>query len=99
MTVAFRDLALAELCNSRQRVVAHWGEQHGQEIARRLVELHAADLASVGRLPRARVEAGADREMVIRFGSDIEIRCEIVSVGVDGDCFRVTDITVTEGER
>ena len=99
MAVAFRDGALAELCNSRARLNARWGAELGAEIARRLYELHAADASTVQALPHARVESGPGRNLTIEFQHGLVVRCERGSADHADDLFVISDIYVNEEER
>lgn len=99
MAVAFRDGALAELCNSRARLNARWGEVLGAEIARRLIELHAADASTVRSLPHAVVRTGPGETLTVEFQSGLVMRCERGSPDLADDYFVIIDINVNEEER
>jgi hypothetical protein len=79
MDVNFSSAALAELCNSEHRLAGRWGRQAGRAVARRLLDLAAADAAAVCRLPGADVSTSGTGETTITFGQEIVIR------GVIGD--------------
>jgi hypothetical protein len=74
MDVTFGSAALAELCNSERGLAQRWGQQAGRTVARRLLDLAAADAAAVCRLPEARVSTNGDGETTITFESRIVIR-------------------------
>ena len=74
MDVSFGSAALAELCNSEHRLAQRWGQQAGRMVARRLLDLAAADAAAVCRLPGAHVSANGTGETTITFGPGIVIR-------------------------
>lgn len=99
MAVVFGDGALAELCNSRARLDARWGGALGAEIARRLIELHAADASTVHSLPHARVETGPDDTLTVEFQHGLVVRCETGSPDLADDYFVIIDIYVNEEER
>lgn len=99
MVVVFRDGALAELCNSRARLDARWGEALGVEVARRLIELHAADPSTVHSLPRARVETGLDETLTVEFQHGLVVRCERGPSDQADDQFVIIDIYVNEDDR
>jgi hypothetical protein len=99
MAVVFREGTLAELCNSRARLNARWGEALGAEIARRLIELHAADASTIHSLPYARVETGPDDTLTVEFQHGLAVRCETGSLDLADDYFVIIDIYVNEEER
>lgn len=74
MDVSFSSAALAELCNSEHRLARRWGQQAGRTVARRLLDLAAADAAAVCRLPEAHVSTNGTGETTITFGPGIVIR-------------------------
>lgn len=74
MDVSFSSAALAELCNSEHRLAQRWGQQAGRMVARRLLDLAAADAATVCRLPEADVSTNGTGETTITFGREIVIR-------------------------
>ena len=99
MAVVFRAGALAELCNSRARLNARWGEALGAEIARRLFELHAADASTIHSLPYARMETSPGETLTIEFQHGLVMRCERRSPDLADDYFVIIDIYVNEEER
>ena len=74
MDVSFGSAALAELCNSEHRLAQRWGQQAGRLVARRLLDLAAADTAAVCRLPGADVSTNGTGETTITFGQEVVIR-------------------------
>lgn len=79
MDVSFANAALAAVCNSEDRLVARWGPDVGRLVARRLLELAAADADAVDRLPRAQVRPDAHSgEKIIDFGGEVVVRGQIL---------------------
>ncbi len=74
MDLSFRTPALAALCNSEQRLAQRWGSKLGRTMARRLLEVAAADAATLDRLPGAIVGTDGSGETVITFSGEIVIR-------------------------
>lgn len=74
MHVSFSSATLAELCNSEHRLAQRWGQQAGRMVARRLLDLAAADPAAVCRLPEANVSTNGTGETTITFGQEVVIR-------------------------
>lgn len=99
MAVVFRDGALAELCNSRARLNARWGEVLGAEIARRLFELHTVDAFTIHSLPYARVGTSPGESLTVEFQHGLVVRCERGSPDLADDYFVIIDIYVNEEER
>lgn len=96
MDVDFQTAALAALCNSQRRLADRWGADAGRTVGRRLLEVGAADSASLRRLPRAEVTEGPRGETVIDFG-DIVIRGTISADGRYGDRIVITSLEVQGG--
>jgi hypothetical protein len=98
MDVSFGSAALAELCNSGDRLAQRWGQQAGRLVARRLLDLAAADVAVVCRLPGAEVSTNGAGETTITFGQDIVIR-GIVTDPDDAGRILITSLHVHGSER
>ena len=105
MDVSFSSAALAELCNSEHRLAQRWGQQAGRLVARRLLDLAAADTAAVGRLPEADVSTNGTGETTITFGQEVVIRGVISDpddagrpVRADSGRILITSLHVHESE-
>jgi hypothetical protein len=83
MNLTFRSAALAALCNSERRLAQRWGPEVGRTVARRLLDLAAADTATLGRLPGARVSINGNGETTVTFGEVIVVR-GVISDAMDG---------------
>lgn len=94
MDIAFSGAALAALCNSERRLADRWGVDAGRTVGRRLLDLAAADVGSMARLPRAAVSVGADGETVIDFDGEIVIRGLVSNDGAYGDRLVITSLEV-----
>jgi hypothetical protein len=89
MDVNFSSAALAELCNSEHRLARRWGRHTGRVVARRLLDLAAADAAVVCR---------GTGETTITFGQEIVIRGVIGDPGGAGRIL-ITSLHVNGGEQ
>ena len=74
MDVSFSSAALGVLCNSERRLTQRWGREAGRMVARRLLDLAAAEAAALDRLPGAHVSTNGTGETTITFGQAIVIR-------------------------
>lgn len=83
MDVSFDSAELAALCNSERCLTDRWGPELGRSIARRLLDVAAADAASLDRLPGARVSVNGTGETTIAFGGAIVVR-GVISKSNDG---------------
>jgi hypothetical protein len=106
MDVSFGSAALAELCNSEHRLAQRWGRPAGRVVARRLLDLAAADAAAVCHLPEADISINGDGETTITFGQGIVIRGVIGDPDDTGwparastDCILITSLHVHGSER
>jgi len=90
MNVTFSTAALAALCNSERRLTQEWGPEVGRRVARRLLDLAAADAATLERLPWATVSTNGSGEVVVEFGDEIVVRGVIANSG-DGTRSARTD--------
>jgi len=82
MDVIFRSAALAALCNSERRLTERWGPEVGRTVARRLLDLAAADAATLDRLPGARVSINGADEITVTFGEAIVV-CGVIGNSTD----------------
>lgn len=104
MDVTFSSSALAALCNSERHLAQRWGPEVGRTVARRLLDLSAAEAATLGRLPGARVSTNGTGETSVAFGDDIVVR-GVISHSEDGaggaradaDCMLITSLDVCGG--
>jgi hypothetical protein len=94
MDVTFKTVALATLCNSQRRLADRWGEDAGRTVGRRLLEINAADSASLEKLPRAAVSHNGRGETTIDFGGDVVVRGVITADGQDGERIVITSLEV-----
>jgi hypothetical protein len=106
MDVAFSSAPLAALCSSGRRLSERWGPSLGRTIARRLLDLAAADAATLDRLPGATVSTNGTGEITIHFSADIVIRGIISTPRADGgatwaddDHILITDLDVHGSDR
>lgn len=106
MDVTFSGAALAALCNSQRRLIQRWGPEVGRTVARRLLDLAAADAADVARLPGARVSIDGDGETTITFNEAIVVRGTIhnssdgpPATRSDADCLVITSLGVRQKEQ
>jgi hypothetical protein len=83
MDVTFRSAALAALCNSERRLAQRWGPEVGRTVARRLLDLAAADAATLDRLPGTRASTDGTGETTLTFGDEIVVR-GVISNSKDG---------------
>lgn len=83
MDVAFSSASLAALCKTERRLARRWGPQVGRMVARRLLDLVAADAATLDRLPDARVSINGSGEATITFADEIVVR-GVISNSQDG---------------
>lgn len=83
MNVTFSSAALAALCSSVRRLARRWGPEVGRAVARRLLDLAAADVATLERLPGARVGINGTGKTTVTFGDEIVIR-GVISNSRDG---------------
>lgn len=93
MDVRFSSAALAALCNSERRLTDRWGAEAGRTLARRLIELCAADADTVHRLPGASVHHNGTDETVIDFGT-VTICGQISTDGPSGDRIVISSVDV-----
>lgn len=106
MDVTFTSAALAALCNSERRLTQRWGTEIGRAVARRLLELAAADAATLDRLPGARISINGAGETIVTFGEAIMIR-GIIDNSTDGarasrsdsDRMVITSLDVHESDQ
>jgi hypothetical protein len=96
MDVRFRSAALAALCNSERRLADRWGAEAGRTVARRLVELCAAEADTLHRLPGASVHLNGTDETVIDFGT-VTLRGQIRTDGASGDRIVISSVDVQGG--
>jgi hypothetical protein len=96
--VSFSTPALAALCNSERRLVQRWGRVRGRTIARRLLDVAAADAETLDRLPGATVSTDGSGETVIVFGGDIVVRGTIRTMGGDHARTDADEIIITSLE-
>ena len=94
MDVTFHSAALAALCNSQRRLAERWGVDAGRAVGRRLLEIAAADSASLARLPRAKVSHNGLGETSIVFGHDLIVRGVISSNGHSGERILISSLEV-----
>jgi hypothetical protein len=106
MDVSFGSAALAALCNCERRLAQRWGEEAGRMVARRLLDLAAADATVLDRLPGATISTDGTGETTITFGQVIVIRGVIsnlenaVRVGrMDAHRMLITSLSVQESEQ
>jgi len=90
MNVIFSTAALATLCNSERQLSKRWGPDIGRTIARRLLDLAAAEAATLDRLPGVVVSTNRSGETAMTFGDEIVVHGFIGSL-VDGDRATPTD--------
>ena len=93
MDVRFSSAALAALCNSERQLADRWGDEAGRTVGRRLLELSAADVDTVPRLPGASVHHNGAVETVIAFGP-VTIRGKISTDGASGECIVISSVDV-----
>ena len=74
MDVTFSTAALAALCNSERHLTDRWGPETGRAVARRLLDMAAADTAALDRLPGAKISVNGVGEITVAFGQAIVIR-------------------------
>lgn len=72
MNLSFGDAALAALCNSERRLARRWGHA-GHAVGRHLLDLSAAEAATIDQLPGARVHNDGSGEIVVAFDDEILI--------------------------
>jgi hypothetical protein len=106
MDVSFSSAALAELCNSEHQLAQRWGQQTGRLVARRLLDMAAADAEAVCRLPEAHVSANGTGEITITFGQEVVIRGVISNpdgaghaVPTSADRILITSLHVHRSEK
>jgi hypothetical protein len=93
MDVSFQSAALAALCNSERRLADRWGVHTGRTVGRRLLDLGAADVSNLARLPRAEVSRNGRGETVIDYGDDVIVR-GIINGGKGADRIVITSLEV-----
>jgi hypothetical protein len=81
MDLSFDNAALATLCNSERRLIQRWGAETGRTVARRLLELAAADAATVDRLPGTSVTIDGGGDITIIFADSIVVRGVLTKSG------------------
>lgn len=106
MDLTFRTAALAALCNSERGLARRWGPERGRTVARRLLDLAAADAATLDRLPGAQVSTDGAGETVVAFGDEIVVRGVIRSsddgtraTRADADHMMITGLDVRGSSR
>lgn len=73
MNLSFSSATLAVLCNSEERLVQRWGQDTGKIVGRRLLDLAAATVATLDRIPGALVKVDGT-ETTITFADKIAVR-------------------------
>ena len=96
MDVTFRSAELAALCNSERHLADRWGVDAGRTVGRRLLELCAADVRSLHRLPRAEVSRNGQGETIIDFG-EVVVQGVISGDGADTERIVITSLVVQGG--
>lgn len=91
MNVSFSTAALATLCNSERRLAQRWSRERGRRVARRLLDLAAADAGSLDRLPGATVSTNGTGETIVTFGGEIVV-CGIIRTSEAGARAARTDV-------
>jgi hypothetical protein len=66
--LTFGEPELAALCNSEQRMIRRWGHEGFRILARRLLELAAADVSEIEDLPGAALRFDGDGGVTVDFG-------------------------------
>jgi hypothetical protein len=103
MDVSFDTADLATLCNSERRMARRWGPAMGRTVGRRLLDVAASTVATLDRIPTARVNTNGAGETTVTFAEAIVVRgCIVSSAGsadhttADTDSFVIASVEVRE---
>lgn len=102
MDLGFGSTGLATLCNAERLMVERWGTEMGKTVGKRLLDLRAATVGTIERIPTASVVRD-DGAMTITFDDAIAISGQLTTgddgVPADADQFVISRIRVKEDAR
>ncbi|MGC2372365.1 MAG: hypothetical protein WA484_00680 [Solirubrobacteraceae bacterium] len=103
MDLGFDSAGLAALCNAEQLMVERWGPEMGRTVGKRLLDLAAATVTTIERIPTARAARDRDGQMTITFDGTIVISGQVTTdaeeASTDTDRFVISTISVDEDGR
>ncbi len=105
MDLGFASEGLAALCNAERLMVERWGPEIGRTVGSRLLDLAAATVGTIERIPDAAIELAEAGVVTIVFENAIVIRGVVTPSGgdMDGNALEadqlvISSIDVQEGE-
>jgi len=100
MDLAFGSAGLATLCNVESRMADRWGPALGRTVAKRLLDLAAATVETIERIPTATLTRDQSGAMTITFDGTIAITGRLTTratgTPTDPDRFVISHIEVDE---